>query len=641
MGELGGVVLFCRIAVTLSVMLRRWVGPLLVGLGLAFVALGPVLGPGALLNFDLVAVEHWPFPRSMWGLGPELPRSVPAELALATVAALFSGSVAVKAWFVAVVVGSFLTMFRLLKGLDVQVLGQLAGAIAYALNPFVLTRLAVGHLTIAGVYALAPLVLPIVLRGSWRRPQVVFASAALAFMGFFGGAVWLIAAVFGLAARRVESARAAVQGPSGGAEGDGRASPRRTFLASALMHLPWLVPSIFLLSDGPDLIVDEAFRPSNQLATVASLPLGYGFWQPLLEVGTGVGWLSGVVGICLAALAVAGSRQLRDRFGNAAALMIGCGVFGVGVLNRSGPVVDWIFELPFASAAREPHRFLVLVLWWVIPAAVVGSQRVLAALAAWSESTISQLGLLIPAALMVVVSSPAMWGLHEFVTPVEVPTDWADARALVEKDPGTVLVLPWDRYLNVGFADDRRVLNPALRFFGPDIIHGGQLGITDAGQELADARLATLASVVGRVAGGGYRTEDTLANDLARHGVRWVIVLHEVDYRGFLSIAGANGIDHPLAGPNIDLFGVSASSDVSAQPLGGWFPGVATVGESGLLATPADGWWVGSQGWAQTTGSGIPTFPSGSRAIHLRSLGVLAGWIVSILVLAKIRLFRV
>ena len=44
----------------------------LIGLGVALVVVGPALGPGLLLNLDLVATADPPVPSGVWGLGPEL-----------------------------------------------------------------------------------------------------------------------------------------------------------------------------------------------------------------------------------------------------------------------------------------------------------------------------------------------------------------------------------------------------------------------------------------------------------------------------------------------------------------------------------------------------------------------------------------
>ena len=594
-------------------MLQRWAFPSVVALGLAVVVLGPVLGPGALLNLDLVAVDHWPTPQSMWGIGPELPRSVPAELALSAAAWATSGATAVKIWFVCCVAGSFLTMFRLLRGLGMTSLAWYAGGLAYALNPFLLTRLAVGHTTLAGVYALAPLVLPIILRGTERRPQVVLASAALAFMGFFGGLAWGAATLFALVSGRGRGA--AVQ------------------VAAFAMHLPWLVPSLFLLADGPSLVVDDVFRPGGGVEELLSLAVGYGFWQPTLEAGLGIGSLSAVVGLITLVLVVLGARQLTARFGTAMAVsVIAVGVL-IAVVNRSGPAIDWIFDIPGASVIREPQRFLVLVFWWTVPASLLGAQRLLDLLAEWSESAPNRLGLLIPPALIVLLISPALWGLHEHVEPVDVPADWSAARDLTQAEPGTILVLPWDRYLNVSFASNRRVLNPALRYFGPDIIHGGQLGLatenTDPGVEAVDARLATLRSLVAEIPNGA-----TEGQDLADHGVRWILLIHEVDYRGFLTLADSPGVSHQIASEHLDLFAVQSQTTGSGLSTGsttGRFPGrVAAGDEDRALATASPTAWLGTN---DTTETGLPVLPAGNSAWNLRAFVTLATWWIAAFVL--------
>lgn len=594
----------------------------MVALLLAMAMLGPILGPGSLLNLDLVAVDHWPLPRSMWGIGPELPRSVPAELFFAAVASISSGATAIKLWFTICIAGSFLTMFRLLRGIEVPALAWYAGAVVYAVNPFLLTRLSVGHTTIAGVYALAPLVLPIILRGASRRPQVVLASAALAFMGFFGGIIWGITTLFGLAS--------------------GRRRGSSLQIASFAMHLPWLIPSLFLLSDGPSLVVDDVFRSGRSITDTLSLASGYGFWQPALEAGVGPGWLAAVVGSIMLGLAVMGSSQLQLRFGFPSILSVVLAGLAIAITNHTGVLVDWIFAIPGSSALREPHRFLVLVIWWIVPAAILGTQRLLDQISSWAETTSSQAGVLIPAALTALLIGPAIWGLHNNVTPVEVPAEWNEARELIQEEGGTVLVLPWERYIDVSFADDRRVLNPALRFFGPDIIHGGQLGLAsdaaEAGQELVDARLQSLTKVVDSIqpsAESGSQRSGAAGSEFADHGIRWILLLHEVDYRRFLDLTTATGLDHMVASESLDLFRVTVDrtrggSIIQSLPSG--FPGyVSAVSEDRVMATPADGAWIsgGSLSSGSASSTGLPLLPAGRSTWHYRSLLVLLGWAIS------------
>lgn len=596
-------------------MLQRWWFPSTFALILALIVLGPALGPGALLNLDLVGVEHWPTPSSMWGIGPELPRSVPAELFFAAVASFTSGATAMKLWFVLCISGSFLAMFRLLRGLDTPSVAWYAGGVAYAINPFLLTRLAVGHTTLAGVYAIAPLVLPILLRGSSRRPQVVLASAALAFMGFFGGLIWGIATLFGLASGR-------------------RPSPA-ILGASFCVHLPWLLPSIFLLSDNPDLVVNEVFRPGGDLVDVLSLATGYGFWQPILEVGTEKGWLTSTVGVLFLTLAAFGSPLLRVRFGFPSLLAVVVAGAAIALINRTGAAVDWIFDLPGSSVAREPHRFLVLVIWWIVPASILGTQRALKSLSRWSESDIGHSGLLVPAAFAALLIAPAVWGLHENVRPVDVPDGWQDARSLTKSTPGTVLVLPWNRYIDVSFANNRRVLNPALRYFGPDVIHGGQLGVpsaaeaaasepdTDVGREAVDARITTLRQIVDAIPDG-----TATASDFAAHGIEWILVLHEVDYRGFLTLTDTAGLDHQIANERLDLFQVAAPDQIATpQTVGQKFPGyLAADDEDRVLASASNRGWIGTDG---VTSNGLAQLPAGSSAWHYRSFVVILGWVLA------------
>ena len=60
---------------------------------IALFMVGPALGPGALLNLDLLAFDGAALPRGTWGLGPELPRRVPFGTMLAPLSTTLGGEV--------------------------------------------------------------------------------------------------------------------------------------------------------------------------------------------------------------------------------------------------------------------------------------------------------------------------------------------------------------------------------------------------------------------------------------------------------------------------------------------------------------------------------------------------------------------
>src|SRR5438552_13100477 len=98
---------------------RLRAAPWLAGGALAGLVLGPALGPGSLLNLDLVFTPTIPVPRGVWALGPELSRRVPLGVMLAWISSVVGGPVAGKLLLLAALVVAFAGAWRLVGDLGV------------------------------------------------------------------------------------------------------------------------------------------------------------------------------------------------------------------------------------------------------------------------------------------------------------------------------------------------------------------------------------------------------------------------------------------------------------------------------------------------------------------------------------------
>src|SRR5262249_8424662 len=74
----------------------RRAGPVLVGLVLGLLALGPGLRRGFLLSYDMVLVPRQPFTPAMFGLAGGAPRAVPSDFAVAVASRLLPADIAPK-----------------------------------------------------------------------------------------------------------------------------------------------------------------------------------------------------------------------------------------------------------------------------------------------------------------------------------------------------------------------------------------------------------------------------------------------------------------------------------------------------------------------------------------------------------------
>lgn len=72
---------------------------------------------------------------------------------------------------------------------------------------------------------------------------------------------------------------------------------------------------------------------------------------------------------------------------------------------------------------------------------------------------------------LAVLAVPGMaGGLGGQLLPSQPPSSWRQAAAIVDRDPGTILALPWHRFLAYPFAQGRVVENPTPYFFGQTVI---------------------------------------------------------------------------------------------------------------------------------------------------------------------------
>lgn len=563
------------------------------GAAVALVCLGPALRPGSLLSLDLVVTPTVPVPRGIWGLGPDLPRRVPLGVVVAWGSTLVGGPAMAKMLFGVCITVAFVGAWRLASGTPVAC--RLGAGLLYAWSPFALTRLGVGHWMLLATIAVLPWALPTLLRPGADLARTFLWAAALGVTGVNGGLYGAVLVGVGLVADR----------------GRGAARVIAVFL---LAQLPWLVPGAIVLVTAPDLLDPAPFATRLGPWGPLRLVVGGGFWRQSNQVGNVDGTGPLLLAIGLLGLAVVGSRRQPIWWRRHAAV---AGMVGVTVAMASGvPALAGPFSAiattPLGGALRDGQRMLGLFLVWLAPSAAFGALEVARGARAWSVPWLR----LLPAGAAVVLAAPALWGVGGALAPVQFPSGWFEARRMVTGAPGTLLALPWHQYLDVGFADDRRIFNPVPDFFGGDVVWSSDPELGVPSQEQADPRELHVAKVDRELRSGAARSDE-----LAQLGVRWVVLLHEADWRSYEdALIGDRGLERVVATPALDLYrvvgwkgpvvdyaGVPVSSRpvvaplVALEPSGpatwqrpaapGWLRGTAPTGanEFGLVELPAGG----------------------------------------------------
>lgn len=593
--------------------LARW-WPWLVGLGGSAIALGPALGPGSLLNLDLVLTPHRPVPPGLWGLGPALPQRIPSGLPQALLDPLIGAPLAGKAVLVLTLVVAFVGATRLC--VDAVPIARIGAGLLYALGPFAVTRAADGHLNVLVLLAVLPFALPVLVHPAESLPRTYLWALAMSLAGAPGGATVAVIVAVGLIADR----------------------GRRLLPVSGLVLLScliWLAPSVSVLAAG------AGVSGAGKFATVVDGPtglgrllLGGGFWRgdDLGAAGPGVLLLA----VAMLGLAVVGHQDLPERLRGR---LLATGLVGLALALASAvPVVRdgyrWFTDLPVGAPFRESQRSLCLWLAWLAPAAALGATRVARTLHRRARADdrwfLHGASTAVPWSMavgVVLLAAPGWWGADGSLRPVKFPAGWAEVGRRIDAQPGTVLALPWKEYLDVSFAGGRRVLNPLPDYLGGDVLssYDPEFDLAHTSQEQVDRRAdqvdRSLPSLL-----AGHRSSDRFV-DL---GVRWVVLLHESTplergapplatarstwdrYRG--SLSSDAGMRLAYVDPSIELWQVR-----------GWRGPVHTsTGRSLRMTGPLPIVRTTSAGAATWNKAGAPGWMRGARPVPVTADGLLA-----------------
>jgi len=506
---------------------------------------GPLLGRGYVLTYDMVFVPRLELTRGLLGLDTAVARSVPADLLVALASRLVPADLVQTLVLAGVFIAAAAGAARLVPSRSPT--ARVAAAVLYAWNPFLYERLVMGHWGLLISYAALPWVVQAALdlrAGKDRSvPRLVLALAVAAAGNPSGG---VIAAFLAL------GVAVAPPRPKPGSRTDA------ALLAAValVVNAPWVVPSV-LRPGGvpvrPEGVEAFAARADGPLGTLGSLIGLGGIWNAL-AVPPGLGswpWLAGF--LVVLAVAVAGLPLLGRRWPPGAAVGL-IAVAGAGLLLAAAPAVPGLRTLAELAVTQVPGGGLIrdsqrLVAPLALAEAVcfgLGVERVLPALPPrWVRPAAA--GLVAAPVLLL----PALaWGAAGRLVAVGYPAAFAEARAVMATDPapGAVLVLPWHLYQPYPWNGDRVVLDPARRWFTRRGVGNDDLelvGLTVPGEDPYGNRLGPL-----------VRGSASLAPALPGAGVRYVLVHRTGDWRAWSG--RLDGLDLALDRPDLALYRVPA-----------------------------------------------------------------------------------
>lgn len=596
----------------------------IVGLLAGAVVMGPALGSGSLLNVDLVLVPDPPVPAGAWGLGPELPRRIPLWEPLSWLSTMTDGTIVGKAFVVVAIGAAFAGAWRLAERLAAS---PPAAATLYALGAFVTTRTAVGHWSILGAMSVLPWAVTPLLDPLRHRRSVLPWAAALGCFGVYGGTVAGLLLATGLVTRpppRPGRWRSVV-------------GVLATFVVA---QLPWAVALAVVTAStgGGDLASASDFAPLlDGGGDLGRLLAGGGFWDQAFQVGGVDSAAFALAGFVLLGLAAFGTRDLptsiRRPFTTVA--LVALLLSSSSALPLVDRAVDAFSQTPLGAPFRDSQRYLPPYLLWVAVTAGSGAKRLGATLERGRRpGAITGAAAAVPLAVGLLLAAPGAWGIGGSLRPVHFPPEWREARAAVRAAPGPVVALPWFQYFTLDVAHDRLTLGVVQYYFGGDVISASDPHLSsEPRQEVPDPREPVVATILDDAQAGDHPSAD-----LARAGVRWLALQHDVDWQSYTGVFDDPGLDLVVSGGSLDLYEVEAwrgpvrteDGIVESRSIAAPLLDVDPSGPATLTRAFQRGWMRGVHA-AASTDEGLVALPGGAGPVwYWPSLVVVAADLVTI-----------
>ncbi|WP_435112653.1 hypothetical protein [Nocardiopsis synnemataformans] len=591
--------------------------PWAVGLLAGVLALGPALGPGYVLRYDMVFVPDLSLGTVLRG-ADGFPRAIPSDAVVAALSAVLPGDVVQSLALLAVfAVGGAgaarLVLCVLPRGGAGALVASAAAGTAYVWNPFVAERLLLGQWAMLLGYAGLPWVVGAAVRLAEVRPGAGLAGLVRALVpaavGGFSSVV-LTALTAGPVALTARPRAPLWRAPGWWARAGLFA------LALVVVSLSWLLPSLTSgAGTDPAGVAAFAARSDTPFGVVGSLLLLGGVWNSgAVPAGYGEP-VTAAVRLLLCLLALAGwvwlLRRERPGFGPGLSAAAALGLL-TALLGATGPgraLLVWLVSAwPGFGPLRDGHLY-------VAPLSLVQALG-LGACVWWlagREGAALRTGLAVFAALLPVVVLPGLlWGASGRLAPVHYPGEWLAAQEAVAADdrPGAVLVLPWSAYRGPDWAGRATVvLDPATRLFDRRTLWNDDLvvGTPDGGEVVVtgeDARARRTAGVLGPDPETGL-PERLDAAALGGLGVRYVALSAPVDNQFW---SGAEGLSVVVEGPDMVLLRVQ-DQHVKADKAG--IPGLEVTG--GLVTVGAIIWSMARSGSSLVFQRSGPSAGSGAR----------------------------
>lgn len=450
-----------------------------VAFALVVLLLGPALGPGYVLSYDLVWVPDLALRPDFLGTGTALPRAVPSDAVVAVLDEVIPGMALQKLVLAGPLIVGGVGVARLVA--DLGTIARVGACVVYVWNPFVVERLVLGHWTVLIAYGLAPWIWLAARRMSTggRPPPVLWLLVPLGSLSASAGLATAVVVATAGVSRRVGSVV-------------------WLLVVLAAGNAPWwaagLVHAGEATSDPAGAAVFALRAEGPLLAPLAALSLG-GIWNSEVVPGSRETWLAWVALVVLVAVAALGWRPWWRSFDGRGRLLA-CWAVGCGLAVASWAATDAFGRLagsvPGGGVVRDGTRLLGLCVLLIACLTAYAVQWVVDTVRARTDDRAQAVfvgGLV--ALLPVVLLPDAAWGSTGSLRAVDYPASFSAARSVVGDgapadgtvaggtvaggEAGDVLLLPFTSYRAPDWNHDHKVLDPWGRYLEPDFVASDEL----------------------------------------------------------------------------------------------------------------------------------------------------------------------
>ncbi|MEO7268150.1 MAG: hypothetical protein ABIW49_02960 [Knoellia sp.] len=475
----------------------------------ALIVLGPVLGPGVAIAYDM----PWsPDPRCtpfVLGQDTPAPRVVPSDAVMVLLGKVLGAGLAQALVLVAILVGLALGAVALLHELapKVGLPARCACAVAAVWNPFVSERLVIGQWVVVLGLAVLPWALICALRMVHGKGSAYAVGLAVCVAGVGG-----VNSVLIVGAALVPLLLAAAVRDTGPALRALVVVLATTFGVSAVWIVPSLVNAVPVSGASAAAFGPRADTP---LGVWGSLLSGGGFWNsashPAARDAVLIAVLAALLALAAAAYLVDELRR-NGRLVFVVPILVGLGIVGLSAVPFAGDLWSWLVtDVPGGGALRDSQKFLAI---WVLAIAVgvgLALERLTCVVprALFGPAVAGVLG------LIVLLSPQMVWGMGGRLQAVEVPAGYrAAASDVSDLARGEVGLLPWSQYRRYEWNGARVSLTLGPRIIDQRVLFDDSLPLNSGTVVGENARAARVS--------GAIATGTAPVQALRDEGVRYV-----------------------------------------------------------------------------------------------------------------------